>query len=225
MRYPALILPVVAAVACLGCDKLSSDHGPPFDADAPSQTIERTRIIWSENGVRSAVIQANELVRYTQRDEVYLRDSVQVDLYGEDGTLAAIVTGEQGVIDDRRRTARVDSGIVVRFLGTKEYRASTLTAGRAHADENTKRVVTTDHVKIVSESGVSLTSEELVWDGHTRRFTAPGFVRITNGTEVEEGEGLDANADLTEWTMRRVRGRSTRPREEIESRLRGRTGP
>lgn len=218
------ILLTIAVLTSFGCEELGPDRGPPFERDEPSQTIERTRIIWSEKGQKSAVIQAKELIRYQQRDEITLRDSVQVDLYDEGGKLAAIVTGEQGVIDDRRRTARVDSGITVRFLGTDEYRASTLTARRAHADENTRRVVTTGSIRIVSESGVTLTTEELIWDGRTRRFLAPGFVRITNGTEVEEGEGLDANADLSEWTMVRVRGRSTRPREEVESKLRGETG-
>jgi len=214
------MLLMAAAVALVGCEKLGPDHGPPFDSDAPSQTIVRTRIIWSENGAKSAVIQANELVRYPQRDEISLRDSVQVELFDEHGKLVAVVSGEQGIIDDQHRTARVDSGITIRFLGTDEYRASTLTADRARAEDATKRVTAFGNVRIESQTGMTLTTEELLWDGRSRRFTATGFVRITNGTEVEEGEGLDANADLTEWAMVRVRGRSTRPREEVESQLR-----
>jgi len=224
MNRTLAILTLIAALAGAGCDDFGPESGPPFDSNAPTQTIERTRIIWSEGGKKSAVIQAKELLRYEQRDEVLLRDSVQVDLYDENGALAAIVTGDEGIINERARTARVEKGIKVHFLGSKEYRASTLTARNAHAEERTKRMTATGDVEIVSESGVSLTTGQLVWDGRIRRFRAPGLVRLTNGTEVEEGENLDANADLTQWTMERVRGQSTRPREEVESRVRRETG-
>jgi len=210
-----------AAFTCLtcGCGELSSEPDPPFDPDAASQTIGGTRITWTQSGTKSAVIESKTLICFQNRDVVVLRDSVRVYLYDEDGTLAAIVNGSRGTINERDRTADVDSGIVVRFKGSQEYRASTLTADKAFANDRSKEMTASGGVVIENEKGVRLETDMLMWDGRRRRFRAPGFVRITNGTEVEEGIQLDANADLTEWTMQQVSGRSTRPAEEIREKL------
>ena len=212
----AVFIPALLAVSA--CEDLSQEPDPPFDSDSAGQTIGGTRIVWAKGGRTSAVIRARVLQRFQERDEIFLRDSVEVNLYDDAGVLEAIVTGDAGVIDEAARTASVDSGIVVRFLGTDEYRASTLTAQTARANDRSKEVVATGSVSIDSESGVTLETEHLIWDGRRRRFSAPGFVRITTGTDVEEGTQLDANADLTEWSMQEIRGRTTRPVEELRQR-------
>jgi len=220
MRAEAIVVGAFAAgIVLAGCGDFGSEPDPPFNPDAPAQTISRTRIIWSENGRKTAVIRALTLER-RERDGTVLKDSVQVDLYNAEERVEAIVTGRQGVIDEESRTARVDSGITVRFLGTQDYYATTLVAQRAHADDRTKQVIATGDVHISSKSGAALVTDQVVWDGNTQRFYAPGFVRLTNGTEVEEGTNLEANADLTQWTMQQVRGRTSRPAEDVRTRLR-----
>ncbi len=217
-RFAPAALFVAALLAASACEDLSQEPDPPFDSGSAGQTIGGTRIVWAKGGRTSAVIRARVLQRFQERDEILLRDSVEVSLYDDAGVLEAIVTGDAGVIDEAARTASVDSGIVVRFLGTDEYRALTLTAQTARANDRSKEVVATGSVSIDSESGVILETEHLIWDGRRRRFSAPGFVRITNGTDVEEGTQLDANADLTEWSMQEIRGQTTRPVEELRQR-------
>ena len=214
-RHLALAAALAGVLATAGCEKLAPEPEAPIDSGMPSQRIEGTRIVWSEQGRTSAVISANTLRRFRRRDETHLEGDVRVLLYDEKGRQIAVVTGERGTLNDRARTASVDSGLTVRFLGTTNYAASTLTSDKAHADDRTKRVTATENVVVRSDSGVTLTTQLLVWNGRTRRFTAPGHVRLTNGTEVEEGEQLDANADLTEWTMKHIRGRSVRPAGEL----------
>jgi len=208
----------------VACGDLGQEPDPPFDVGEASQTIAGTRIVWSKSGRTSAVIRANVLRRYHDRSEIQLEDSVEVDLYDDDGRLAAIVQGDAGIIRENVRTAEVDSGITVRFLGTDDYFASIMTAQTAHADDRLKQVTARGDVQVVSESGVSLSTNLLIWEGRRERFRAPGRVTITNGNDIEAGENLVANADLTEWTMQDISGRTTRSSDQIGS-LRNTTAP
>jgi hypothetical protein len=207
------------ALWAAACSDLGQEPAPPFDPGAAGQTIGGTELTWSKDGRRSAVIQARILTRLADGDEVTLQDSVKMYVYDDDGALAAIVTGDIGVINDTHKTARVDSAITVRFLGDGEHGAVTLTADAASADDRTKDIVASGSVLVVSDEGVRLQTERLIWEGRTQRFRTPGFVRITNGSEVEEGTDLIANADLTEYTMQEIRGRTTRAMDEVRETL------
>ncbi len=216
-----VVVSAVMVIASLGvisaCEDLGQEPDPPFDVGEASQTIGGTRIVWAKSGRTSAVIRANTLRRYHDRSEIRLEDSVQVDLYDDDGKLAAIVRGDAGTIRENTRTAEVDSGIIVEFLGTDAHYASVMTARSAHADDRLKQVTARGDVRVVSESGVSLLTNLLIWEGRRERFRAPGRVKLTNGPDIEEGENLVANADLTEWTMHDISGRTTRSADEINS--------
>ncbi len=224
-RVAAALAVAVLAAALPGCEKLSSEPDAPVDQMIPTQEISNTRIIWSEDGVTSALITANTLRRYEGSDEVHLEGDVRVELFEDDGRRIAVVDGERGIIDDRDRTARVDSGMTVRFLGSSEYGASTLTADSAWAEDITKRVTAIGNVSIVSDGCVTLTTQRLIWNGRSRRFHAPGHVRIATEEDVEEGENLRANADLSQWTMEHVRGRTRRAVDEAGERIRGDGAP
>ncbi len=215
LRLCAPIFVAATALWAAACGDLGQEPDPPFDPGAAGQTIGGTEITWSKDGRRSAVIQAQIVTRLAGGDEVTLQDSVRMYVYDDDGALTAIVTGDIGVINDTRKTARVDSAITVRFFGDGEHGAVTLTADAVSADDRTKDIVASGSVVVVSDEGVRLQTERLIWEGRTQRFRAPGFVRITNGPEVEEGTDLIANADLTEYTMQKIRGRTTRAIDEV----------
>lgn len=215
LRLCAISFVAGMALWASACSDLGHEPDPPFDPGAAGQTIGGTEITWSKDGKRSAVIQARTLTRLAGGDEVTLQDSVRMYVYDDDGALTAIVTGDIGVINDARKTARVDSAITVRFFGDGEHGAVTLTADAASADDRTKDIVASGSVVVVSDEGVRLQTERLIWEGRAQRFRAPGYVRITNGPEVEEGTDLIANADLTEYTMQEIRGRTTRAVDEV----------
>jgi hypothetical protein len=213
--YAAMAL-MGCVAAVLGCSDLSSEPDPPFDPAAAVQTIAGTRITWAKGGHTSAIIMAKTLERYQSQNEVHLRDSVQVDIYDDNDRLAAVVYGQRGVILENSRTAQVDSGITVRFLDSEEFVGSTLVAQSATADDRQKNVIAKGNVRVESENGVVLTTELLIWEGRNERFRAPGEVTVTNGTDIEQGRYLTANADLSEWTMREIHGTSTRSVDEIQ---------
>jgi len=219
---PALFVALLAQALVLtgvmvACDDIGSSRRNAPEAALSGQRLERSRIVWSDRGRKSAVVSAGELIRLDNRNEITLRDSVVVEVYDETGALVAIARGEKGTVDERSETARVTTGISVRFSGNDGKETSTLTARQAEADNRAQTVSASGNVRVHSDAGVTVYTEKVIWDGRTRRFRAPGFVRLVNGTDVEEGENLDANSDLTHWTMDRVRGRSTRVREELES--------
>jgi Kdo2-lipid IVA lauroyltransferase/acyltransferase len=206
----------VMTVMCVGCQEIEPEPEAPVFGGEPEQTIAGTRIVWSEGARTSALIRANTLRRYPKRDEVLLEGDVRIALFDEKGRKSAIVTGQRGKINDRTRTAFVDSGLVVRFLGSNEYAAATVRSDWAKAEDLTKIVTAMGNVSVVSDSGITLRTEYLTWSGRLGKIRAPRAVTITTATEIESGFNLWANADLTEYTMERVTGRTRRPAGDIK---------
>lgn len=73
---------------------------------------------------------------------------------------------------------------------------STLTADSAFIDEESKDMRAVGDVVVVTEDGVKLESEELIWKHRQERITSDHFVRLTRGRDVLTGIGLVTDAAL-----------------------------
>lgn len=214
--YTRLLL-LAVPFALSGCDKTETRHGIAPDGKSPTQMIERSQIILSNKGRKNAVISAGQIQRFENSDDILLSDSVRVEVFDSTGAQVAVATGHDGTVNERTKKTSVSTGIVVTFARSKDTGASVLRAQRAEADNANQRLTAAGNVRIVSDASISVTTDSVIWDGATRNFRAPGRVRLTNGPDVEQGENLQANSDLSRWTMDRVRGYSTRAREELEN--------
>jgi len=61
-------------------------------------------------------------------------------------------------------------------------------------------------VLLRNAEGKQLETEYLVLDEKTERIHTDAFVKITKGTQVIMGEGLEADLNFTEYTLKKTRG-------------------
>ncbi len=62
------------------------------------------------------------------------------------------------------------------------------------------------NVVVINEKGDKLNTEHLIWNSVTKRIYTNEFVKITTKDEVIWGDGLDANEDFTDYTIKKVKG-------------------
>jgi|GEM_PF-1320292 hypothetical protein len=225
-KKPQHFLAVLAVVGLVlvGCTELPNGTAPPPETQSgarpdPDQELWDSKIIWSDAGQVSAIIRAGHVRRFVGAKLVEMDEGVTVDLFKKDGSQAGVVTGTSGSLDERRRVARVMGEVRLNLFGDAETGPTVLTADRVDADDINHTIVAKGSVSIANEDDVTLETEELKWDQDAGRLNADGRVKISSGGTVEEGIGLVANKDLSEWTMRSVTGRTDRSFGEISETL------
>lgn len=72
--------------------------------------------------------------------------------------------------------------------------------------ERARRFVARGDVKADAGEERNLQSEHLSWSEQTARVSTPGFATIRTATETLSGYGLDADENLTDFTLSRVTG-------------------
>ncbi len=63
-----------------------------------------------------------------------------------------------------------------------------------------------DNVVVINEKGERLNTEQLTWNGVTKKIYTDKFVKITTKNEVIWGDGLEANEDFSEYEIKKVKG-------------------
>ncbi len=96
--------------------------------------------------------------------------------------------------------------VKVDFFNRQGFHNSVLTADSAIIDDRTKDMTAYGNVKVVSDSGTVLITEEMNWNNQTRRITGDKFVTITSRTETIQGYGFESDQNLKDYTIRKVSG-------------------
>lgn len=97
-------------------------------------------------------------------------------------------------------------GILVLFYDNDLHQKGQLTAEKAIAYQQTGEVVVTNNVQVVNIKGEKLTTEELHWNNETQKITTDKFVQIQTPDQIIYGTGLEANQDLTNYTIKHISG-------------------
>lgn len=95
----------------------------------------------------------------------------------------------------------LDSSIKIDFYNLKGERTSVLTALRGRVDDATKNLYAIDSVVAVSDSGVTLKTQELMWRNKDQRIVSDKFVTIISPKEKIEGYGFESNQSLRNYTI------------------------
>jgi len=107
--------------------------------------------------------------------------------------------------------ATFDQGVQVDFFNEDGSHASCLTADRAQLNEKTRAVEAMGHVVVVSDSGVTLRTEQLRWDDKRGRIITDQPVVITTKKDTLYGIGFESDAQLRNWVIKQPRGKTKRP--------------
>ena len=102
----------------------------------------------------------------------------------------------------KRSVSYFDDGLVIDFFNSDGEHASKLTANRGEMKEKSNDVKAMGNVVVISDSGVTLHTEELYYDEKRDLIISNVEVMITTADgDTLYGKGFESNAEFTETTI------------------------
>jgi LPS export ABC transporter protein LptC len=90
----------------------------------------------------------------------------------------------------------LDTSLKVDFYDENQIHSSTLTSKRGRVDDATQNLWARDSVKVVNDSGVTITTSELIWRNKDRKIVSDKFVTILSPKEKIQGYGFESDQSL-----------------------------
>lgn len=128
----------------------------------------------------------------------------------KDGNRVAEVWGSYLASYDRKRQRVLKDSVHADFYNQDGQHTSVLTAKEAVFDDNTKNIIASGNVVVVSDSGVVLETEELIWDNRKQKIISKVDVKFTTATDTLFGSSFISDPDLKNYEIRKSRGHSKR---------------
>lgn len=178
---------VVTLISLLiGCTRMETADNSPTELQGPlAQESWDVSLEISEKGVIRLTLEAAHMLRYEEPDSVFA-------MFERSDTLTDRVTAS--------------------FFDSLGIGTGTLIAERIRFDEVDHSMIASGDVVLTSSDGSKLETEELLWDEGEGTISAPGFVSLMTDDRNLRGYELEANEDLSNWSIKRLSG-SVRIRE------------
>lgn len=123
------------------------------------------------------------------------------------GRTSAIVKYSHMEKYSKRRETKFDGGIVVDFYNTEGQHTSNLVAERGLLHEENNDVEAMDNVVVVSDSGLTIRTQQLRWDNVRQKIFSNDFVTITTAqNDTLYGKGFQSDQNLKHWSIGRPSG-------------------
>ena len=184
-----LLFIVISIVLSQACEKQETiAEKAELSGLEPSQSLFDANILITENGMTSAVVEAESVSVWADSNLTSAHGGLKVDFYNKEGSHISTLTSQSGNVFGLY--TQVDSI-------------------RADGD-----VVIVSNIKKTRME----TSSSLVWIAATRRIYSDSLVKLISQTAVEEGIKFSAKDDLSEYTMENVSGSYIRDNLNIPGR-------
>jgi len=115
-------------------------------------------------------------------------------------TRAILIAGHLRVFTKNKETL-LDSNIRVEFYNNEEIHTTTLTAKRGRVDEQTNNLYAIDSVVAVNDSGIVITSDEMMWRNKDRKIVSDKYVTSVSPKEKIEGYGFESDQNLRNYII------------------------
>jgi len=115
-------------------------------------------------------------------------------------TKAVLYAGHIRVYYDTQETL-LDTSVKVDFYDENQLKSSTLTSLRGRVDDATQNLWARDSVRVVNDSGVTITTSEMMWRNKDRKIVSDKFVTIISPKEKIQGYGFESDQSLRNYTI------------------------
>ena len=96
----------------------------------------------------------------------------------------------------------LDSSVTVDFFDSEEKHTSVLTSDKAEVNQSSNDMKAIGNVVAVSDSGISLYSNTLIWDSKNEKLRTKDKIMITTLDEdTLYGIGFESDSDLENWKI------------------------
>jgi LPS export ABC transporter protein LptC len=140
-------------------------------------------------------------VENTNAKDIPIQESFNSKIYfSEDGKLKAILYADHLRMYENPKQTLID-GVKIEFFDKNEIKTTTLTSKYGKVDDITKNMIAYKNVVAVNDSGVTLTTEELMWRNSDRKISSDKFVKLISDTENIQGYGFESDQSLKNYTI------------------------
>ncbi|MCB0263061.1 MAG: LPS export ABC transporter periplasmic protein LptC [Calditrichia bacterium] len=122
---------------------------------------------------------------------------------------ARVWSGYVAVYNKQNQTILKDS-IHVDFYNREGQHNSVLTAHEGVVDNQTENLRAMGNVIVISDSGVVLETEELLWDNQKQKIISDVPVKFTTDEDTLVGDSFISDPELVNYEIRNARGYSKR---------------
>ena len=107
----------------------------------------------------------------------------------------------------------LDEAVDVDFFNAEQSHLSHLKSHQARVNENTNDLLASGNVVVISDSGVTLYTEELRWDHRRERIISDVFITLVSNQDTLTGIGFESDSDLENWIIEKPAGVTDRTKE------------
>ena len=154
----------------------------------------------------------------TSRANVNIEHGTNVQInYSDNGVVRIQASGPTATrYNTEKPYLEFSDGIQILFFDANHAIESKLTARYATAIENSKSMTARDSVVVVNNKGELLNTDELVWDEDKKIIYSNSFVKITTADEIIYGNGMIANENFSDYTIKHITGTIKVKASELE---------
>jgi len=129
----------------------------------------------------------------------------------KNGIVAAIINYGHMQRFKKRKVVEFDDGIVVDFFDDQGIHTSKLTSEKGRLDEATNNIEAFGNVFVVSDTGITLTTERLRWDNSIEKIVSNDFVTIvTADQDTFYGNEFESDQNLENWHITSFSGKASK---------------
>jgi LPS export ABC transporter protein LptC len=121
--------------------------------------------------------------------------------FTDSGRTRAILNAGHLKVFSKKKETLLDSNIRVDFYNNEEIHTTTLTAIKGRVDEKTNNLYAIDSVVAVNDSGIVITSDEMIWRNKDRKIVSDKYVTIVSPSERIEGYGFESDQNLRNYII------------------------
>ena len=121
--------------------------------------------------------------------------------FTDSGKTRAILNAGHIKVFSKIKETLLDSNVRVDFYNNEEVHTSTLTSKRGKVDEKTNNLYAIDSVVAVNDSGIVITSDEMIWRNRDRKIVSDKYVTIVSPNEKIEGYGFESDQNLSNYII------------------------
>ncbi len=115
-------------------------------------------------------------------------------------TKAVLKAGHLRVYDNSKETL-IDSNLTVDFYNEQGQISTVLTAKRGKVNDAVNDLYAFDSVVVISDSGTTLKTNELMWRNKDRKIVSDKFVTILSSKEKIQGYGFESDQNLRNYVI------------------------
>lgn len=146
----------------------------------------------------------------------------KVEYPDQEGWNSTVISSRNGVVNatihyghmqqfKKKKMVEFEQGVQVDFFNEQGLHTSKLTADSGRLNEATNDIEAIGNVIVVSDTGITLTTERLRWDSNIEKIVSNDFVTIvTAEQDTFYGQGFESDQNLQNWRIIAFSGKAGR---------------